>query len=363
MPQTLAMSPSRPFSVYEPPYTLTERVRRYGAIARTVTGALRIIFISRLLKQSHAAFGASVEITDRCNAGCYYCYVYPSDWDQKQRMEGYLQLRPQEHRQKEKQVIETLERLYRQGIVHVTLIGGEPLLAQKIIYQAAQLFPIVWVVTNGAAKHPTALPRSVVLSVSIDGPPDLHNRVRDPLGFFANHQYGELTGMAAAIVRNINESERGAFAHVTLTKQSLTRFPETVEWLVRDVKKLRGIMVSGAATTSKNDPNTLRTDEKQLIKDMIEDLANIYGWQLFPFNQPRVNSFLFDPEYTIKGPRSCTVARRADSIGFNGRSVGKCVLRDETDCETCACNLTGLMRSISHRDKPSIAGLWRSCFG
>ncbi len=351
------------FTVYQPAYRLGERLERYAAIARTVTGALRVILKSRIQKRPHAAFGASIEITDRCNAGCNYCYVYPSEWNQSQRMAGYLQLSTPEHRQKEQQVFETLARLHRQGIVHVTLIGGEPLLASKIIYRAAELFPVVWVVTNGAAKHPVNLPRSVVISVSIDGPPEFHNQIRDPSGFFAKHEYGNLTGMSAAIARNINQSERGAFVHITLTKQSLPRFPETVDWLVTDLNKLRGIMVSGAATTGSDRPNTLSSDDKQLIKQMIEDAAERYGWQLFPFNQPQVNAYLFNPEYAITDPAQCTVARRVDSIGFDGNSVGKCVLRDQTDCATCACNLTGLMRAVSAQDQPSIAGLWRSCFG
>ncbi|MBW4554150.1 MAG: radical SAM protein [Aphanocapsa sp. GSE-SYN-MK-11-07L] len=356
---------SRPhkFTVYQPVYRLGERLERYYAISRTVTGALKVILKSRIHRLPHAAFGASIEITDRCNAGCNYCYVYPSEWTQTQRMAGYLNLSTHEHREQEKQVFATLARLHRQGIVHVTLIGGEPLLASKIIYKAAKLFPVVWVVTNGAAKHPVNLPRSVVMSVSIDGPPDLHNRTRDPSGFFAKQQYGYLTGMSAAIARNINESERGAFVHITLTQQSLSQFPATVDWLVTDLTKLRGIMVSGAATTSSDRSQALEIEDKQLIKQMIKDAADRYGWQLFPFNQPLVNSYLFDPEYVITNPAQCTVARRVDSIGFDGNIVGKCVLRDQTDCTTCACNLTGLMRAVSAQDKPSIAGLWRSCFG
>jgi len=296
-------------------------------------GGAKITFLSKLRQQSQTAFGASVEVTDRCNAGCHYCYVYPPEWDQKQRIQGYLQLTAEAHREKEQQVFETLEKLKKKEIVHVTLVGGETALAPKALQRASELFPIVWVVTNGAAKLPN-LPRSAVIFVSIDGPPECHNRSRDTLGFFANHRYGELTGMSAAIVRNINQSERGAFAHITVTKETLEKFPETVDWLVRDVKKLRGIVVSGAATKDKADPLTLQVQDRQALKKMIEGAASQYGWELLPFNTPKVNDLLFDEEHLIRTPEQCTVSRRVESLDFNGKKVGKCVLRDEAICET-----------------------------
>jgi sulfatase maturation enzyme AslB (radical SAM superfamily) len=351
------------YKPFTPKYSFFEKLERLKSISQTVIGASKIVLRSRKLKLSHSAFGASVEITDRCNAGCHHCYVYDPDWDQNQRMRGYLQLPVAEHRNREKQVHETLDRLSSKGIVHVTLVGGEPLLAPKIIHYASDKFPIVWVVTNGAAKFPSNLARSIVLFVSIDGLPDVHNKMRDPLGFFQKNSYEKLEGMSAAIVRNINESERGAFVHTTLTKNTFSSLPEIIDWLVRDVKKLRGIVVSGAAMQSIDDPNALSIDDRQQIKRMISEATSKYSSKLFPFNSSTVNSFLFDPENIIKHPNQCTVARRVDSLGFDGQIVGKCVLRDSASCETCICNITGLMRAASAKDPETIKGLYGSCFG
>jgi sulfatase maturation enzyme AslB (radical SAM superfamily) len=170
------------FVPYKPPYSLGEKLRRSGSILRASATAIFQI------AQQRSGFAASVEVTDRCNAGCHYCYVYPPEWDQQQRMQGYAQLPLKEHRQKEEQVLETLERLHKKGVVHLTVVGGETSLAPKAVQRASELFPIVWVVTNGAAKLPN-LTRSGVIFVSIDGPPDYHNHSRDPLGFFAKHCY------------------------------------------------------------------------------------------------------------------------------------------------------------------------------
>lgn len=345
------------FTPYNPPYSLGDFFEQCGALLHA--GAT---IASHLVLQTQTKFAASVEVTDRCNAGCHYCYVYPPEWDQQQRLRGYMQLPKEEHRQKEKKVFETLERLKKKGIVHVTVVGGETALAPRAIQRAAELFPVVWVVTNGAVKLPI-LPRSAVVFVSIDGPPELHNRSRDPLGFFANYRYGELTGMAAVIARNINQSERGAYMHITLTPQSINHFPAAVDWIVKDIEKLRGIVVSGAATKDKADPVTFQHQDRQKLKQIIAASAQKYGWELFPFNQPKVNDFLFDEKYIIDSPSSCSVAQRVESLDFDGNSVGKCVLRNETLCETCVCNITGLARGIDSFHTPTILGLLKASFG
>lgn len=345
------------FSPYSPPYSLSEIFERCSSILHA--GAT---VASNLLLQTQTKFAASVEVTDRCNAGCHYCYVYPSNWVQTQRMQGYMQLQKNERHQKEKQVFETLEQLKKKGIVQVTLVGGETALAPKTIQRATELFPVVWVVTNGVAKLPN-LPRSAVIFVSMDGPPDYHNRLRDPQGFFVNNLYENLTGMSAAIVRNINQSERGAYVHITLTRQSIEYFSTAVDWLVKDVKKLRGIVVSGAATKDKTDPVTLRIEDRQMLKQLIEASARKYGWELFPFNQPKVNDFLFDEPNIISSSSQCSVAERVESLDFDGKNVGKCVLRDETLCETCVCNITGLARAINCFHLPTILGVLRASFG
>lgn len=181
-------------------------------------------------------------------------------------------------------MLQTLARLHDRGVVHVTLVGGEPALAPKLILKAAELFPIVWVVTNGSVKLPP-LPNSVSVFVSMDGLPDYHNQSRDPLGFFKGHHYKALTGMSAALARNIDSSERGAYIHLTLTQPAIAQFPEAVDWLVANVEKLRGIVVSGTTAATKTDPVAFTIQDRQNLKYRIEAAAQRYGWALFPFNR------------------------------------------------------------------------------
>lgn len=345
------------FLPFEPHYTEEQSFTTTLNIMKAVG-----VFGLNLIFRTNTKFAASVEITDACNAGCNYCYVYDKSWDQNKRIKGYLELEKDAHKLKEEEVLKTLISLSKRGIVHVTLVGGEPLLASNLIHEAAKLFPVVWVVTNGAKPFST-LPNNVVIFISIDGPPAVHNKSRDPLGFFENKKYGDLEGMSAAIVKNINTSERGAYVHITLPKGSIDLLEETVDWLVKDVNKLRGIIVSGTATKSLNDPNTFTPKDRQELKELINKSALKYGWKLFPFNQPTVNNYLFDEKNIIHTPDQCSVAQRVESIDFDGKSVGKCVLRDDILCETCVCNITGLARGIDSLDLTTITSVIKATYG
>jgi sulfatase maturation enzyme AslB (radical SAM superfamily) len=344
------------FIPYQPKYTPFEFLDRLTTVASASLEAT----VQAL--DENAKIGASVEITDKCNAGCSYCYVYPKNWDQNQRLNGYENLDKDAHKIKENQIIETLIRLKREGMIHVTLVGGEPGLAIDAVRKAAELFPIVWLVTNGTIKLPS-LPRSITTFVSIDGPPEVHNISRDPAGFYKNCRYLNLEGMSAKIIQNINESERGAYVHCTLTPETISRLTETVDWLINDVKKLRGIIVSGATTSSRSDPLAFTINDRQKLKQTIELLAKKYGWGLFPFNQPKVNELLFDEKNIIKNSSNCSISKRIKSLNFNGESTGKCILRDEAECETCICNMTGLLRAMESFDLNTISSNFNSLFG
>lgn len=347
----------QPFSPYRPGYSPFEGIERIFALTE---GLGKAAF--QAVQGKEKGIAASVEITDRCNAGCHYCYVYPREWNQKQRLQGYLDLPKDQRNHKEAQVIQRLHDFKDAGVVHVTLVGGEPSLAPNVIQAAAKLFPIVWVVSNGAASLPV-LPQSVSVFVSMDGPPAFHNQSRDPMGFFANHQYGETTGMSAAIARNINRSERGAYVHLTLPKDAIALFPDAVDWLVSTITKLRGVIISGTTGSSKLDPVAYDLSDRRRLKVLVESAADKYGWQLFPFNQPLTNSFMFDEDKVIRDPSECLVAQTVNSVDFDGKSTGKCILRDDADCETCMCNITGMSRAIEKADLNTIFGVLRAFSG
>lgn len=344
------------FKPYIPEYSPLDFTFRSVTIGQTIASTM----VSSI--NQNAKIGASVEITDRCNAGCNYCYVYPKDWSQEQRLKGYTQTPPDKKLEGDERIISVLEKLREEGILHVTLVGGEPALAPKILKKAVEMFPILWIVTNGSIALPK-LNSNAIVFVSIDGPPDYHNTARDPQNFFANFKYRGLEGISAKIVKNINESYRGAYVHCTFTPSCLDRFDETIAWLVKDIKKLRGIVISGATVKDRSDLNAFTHESKQRLGSLVEKAALQYGWDLFPFNTPSVNQYLFDPKYEIKSSSQCAVSQRVKSLDFFGNSTGKCVLRDESICETCICNSNGLMRSLESFDPQTMMQQFLSLLG
>ncbi|WP_148216116.1 hypothetical protein [Acaryochloris marina] len=96
---------------------------------------------------------------------------------------------------------------------------------------------------------------------------------------------------------------------------------------------------------------------------MIESSVGKYGWSLFPFNQPITNAYLFDESNTIQGPSNCSVAKLIRSLDFDGNSVGKCILREETLCETYVCNITGLVKALDHLDMRIISNVVQTAYG
>ncbi|MGR3278966.1 radical SAM protein [Acaryochloris marina NIES-2412] len=344
------------FKPYIPEYSPLDFTFRSATIGQTILQTM----VSSI--NQTAKIGASVEITDRCNAGCNYCYVYPKDWNQEQRLQGYTQTPPDKKSEGYDRIIGILQQLKDEGILHVTLVGGEPALAPKILKKAVEMFPIVWIVTNGSISLPKLKDNAIVF-VSIDGPPDYHNAARDPQNFFANFKYRGLEGISAKIVKNINESHRGAYVHCTFTPSHLDRFDETISWLVKDIKKLRGIVISGATVKDLSDPNAFTHESKLRLGSLVERSAIKYGWDLFPFNTPQINQYLFDPKHEIKYSSQCAVSQRVKSLDYFGQSTGKCVLRNESICETCICNSNGLMRSLEAFDTQTMMQQFLSLLG
>jgi MoaA/NifB/PqqE/SkfB family radical SAM enzyme len=110
---------------------------------------------------------AGYKITHRCNLKCVHCPYWKRSGEE-QDFDG---------------VIATLKALKRMGVRILILEGGEPLLWRDgnktiadVVDQARKLFAAVCVTTNGALPWGD-LPFDRVW-VSLDGPPDVHDRIR-----------------------------------------------------------------------------------------------------------------------------------------------------------------------------------------
>src|SRR3990170_3628814 len=109
---------------------------------------------------------ALVNVTNVCNLSCEHCFVF--------RAENPNQVRD---RMDDATMLHQLRVLRdRHGIESMLFMGGEPMIREKLVLEAMQLFPRPSIATNGTYGIPS-VPGHVV-SVSLDGPEDQNDAIR-----------------------------------------------------------------------------------------------------------------------------------------------------------------------------------------
>jgi Fe-coproporphyrin III synthase len=151
---------------------------------------------------------AGYKITHRCNLRCRHC-PYWNRVGPERDFSG---------------VLETLGRLSRMGVKILILEGGEPLLwrdgrknLRHVVDAARKLFASVCMTTNGLLPWgDLALDR---VWVSLDGPPEAHDRIRGP-------------GVAQRVMENLEREGRGeSFISTTINSENFDGIPDMVMML------------------------------------------------------------------------------------------------------------------------------------
>lgn len=165
---------------------------------------------SRFLGQKNPILGG-IKVTHRCTLKCRQCPY----WQRPAEEMGFSQ------------VVEVMDRMYRDGVRILIFEGGEPLLwrdgdhsIHDLIREAKKLFPSVGVTTNGT------LPLDVetdVIWVSIDGLEETHDALRGQ--------------SFQKIIQHITQSRHPKiFANITISKDNVEEIPELVKFLAPLVK-------------------------------------------------------------------------------------------------------------------------------
>lgn len=107
---------------------------------------------------------AEVDVTDNCNLRCKHCYHFHGKGEFN-KQELSIDVWGQR-----------FEELYKSGIRHILLVGGEPALRIGVLMLAHRTFPFVYVITNGTIKIPAEFNHR--LFVSIDGSQKTNDSIR-----------------------------------------------------------------------------------------------------------------------------------------------------------------------------------------
>ena len=264
---------------------------------------LRIYYEIRRLF-SGRSFIAEFDITDTCNLRCAHCYHFAEIKDRK-CIE--IPLEVWENRFKD---------LYAGGIRMVMLMGGEPLLRKDVVKLAAEMFPLVEMITNGTIELPEDHDHRIF--VSVDGMRETNDMIRG-------------TGVFEKVMKNVHGDKRVVF-NMTLNEHNYKELEQVVKLSVRS--GVTGV-VCNLFTTVSSDQQTISSELRKKITDEIRRVKKLYPAHLL-FTTPAI-------EWFEKGDHRDRCYWRESSFHYTTEwKERRCFAF--ADCSNCGC-FSGAMSS------------------
>lgn len=272
----------------------------------------------------------SIEITRECPLSCPGCYAYGDN-----HLGGETTLRALRDSRGDALVDGVLALVRRHRPVHVSLVGGEPMIRHReldrILPALSELGVFIMVVTSGVIAIPAHwmdLPRLRV-AVSVDGLPEHHDERRKPATY-------------ERILKNI--AGRSINVHWVITRPMLAR-PSYLEeyvafWSARP--EVDHIWVSlYSPQVGEESPERLTPEDRQCVASELPPLRKRYPKLLLPDGMAR--AFVTPPS----SPHECLFSQMSlnYSADFQTR-VEPCVFGGSPDCSQCGCSISSALHWI-----------------
>ena len=273
----------------------------------------------------------SIEVTRECPLHCPGCYAYGGN-----HLGGKVTLRDLADKRGDELVHGVLGLVDRHKPLHVTLVGGEPMVRHRelsrILAGLADRRISSMVVTSGIIPIPSewmSLPR-FTLAVSIDGLPEHHDVRRAPATY--DRILANLAGRRANI-------------HWTITAPMLERadyLEDYVQfWSARE--EVRQIWVS-LYTPQRDEQSVerLSQEQRERVARELPELRERYSKLLT--GRGFANALLHPPA----SPAECTFSRLSKNYSADLRThVEPCVFGGDPDCSQCGCSASAAAHWIS----------------
>jgi MoaA/NifB/PqqE/SkfB family radical SAM enzyme len=263
----------------------------------------------------------SIEITRECPLSCPGCYAYGDA-----HLGGGVTLSELSDSRGDKLVDGVLQLVRKHKPLHVSLVGGEPMVRHRelsqILPQLSRMGVFTLVVTSGVIPVPAewmGLPR-VRVALSVDGLPEHHDIRRKPATY-------------ERMLRNIEGCEVNV--HWVITRPMLERagyLEEYVKfWSERPETNRIWVSVYSPQIGEKS-TERLAPEDREAVTRELPALEKRYPKLLF--NEGLAKAFLNPP----KNPDDCLFAKMSAnySADFETR-VEPCVFGGTPDCSQCGC--------------------------
>ena len=266
----------------------------------------------------------SIEITRECPLACPGCYAYGDT-----HLSGGVTLRDLNDKRGDELVEGVLDLVRKHKPMHVSLVGGEPLVRHRelsrILPALSKMSVFTLVVTSAVIPIPAEwmrIPR-VRVAVSIDGLPEDHDIRRKPATY-------------ERILKNIEGREVNI--HWTITRPMLSR-PGYLEeyiafWNARP--EVNRIWVSlYTPQIGEQTPEMLLHANRETLAKELPALSSKYPKLLM--NEGIAKTFLAPPA----NPDECLFAKMSANYSADFKSrVEPCVFGGNPDCSQCGCAIS-----------------------
>lgn len=272
----------------------------------------------------------SIEITRECPLRCPGCYAYGES-----HLGGETTLRELNDLRGDSLVNGVVNLVRRHKPLHVSLVGGEPMIRHRELSQIlpalSDLGVFTMVVTSGVIAIPQewmSIPRFRV-AVSVDGLPEHHDERRKPATY-------------ERILKNI--AGRSINVHWVITRPMLRRESYLEEyvafWNAR--QEVDHIWVSlYSPQVGEDSPERLSVADRERIALELPLLRNEYPKLLLPDGMAR--AFVNPP----RSPADCLFSKMSMNYSADLRThVEPCVFGGKPDCSQCGCSISSALHWI-----------------
>jgi MoaA/NifB/PqqE/SkfB family radical SAM enzyme len=272
----------------------------------------------------------SIEITRECPLSCPGCYAYGDS-----HLGGETTLRELSDFRGDALVNGVLDLVRRHKPLHVSLVGGEPMVRHRelshLLPALSEIGIFTLLVTSGIIGIPAewmTIPRLRV-AVSIDGLPEHHNERRKPATY-------------DRILKNI--AGRSVNVHWVITRPMMVR-PSYLEQYVEfwsALKEVDHIWVSlYSPQVGEESPERLTAADRERIGAELPVLAKKFPKLLLPEGVAR--AFVNPP----KNPNDCLFSKMSLNYSADLQThVEPCVFGGNPDCTQCGCSISSTLHWV-----------------
>lgn len=275
----------------------------------------------------------SIEITRECPLSCSGCYAYGDG-----HLGGKTTLHDLSDIRGDALVQGVLELVRRHRPMHVSLVGGEPMIRNReldrILPALDKMGVFTMVVTSGVIPIPEHWMklRRLRVAVSVDGLPEHHDERRKPATY-------------ERILKNV--TGRRINVHWVITRPMMLAGASYLEqyvafWNARP--EVDHIWVS-LYSPQKNEEGAerLRQEDRELVADALPRLRRTYPKLLLPAGVAR--AFVKPPE----SPENCLFSKLSTNYSADLRThVEPCVFGGIPDCRQCGCSISSALHWVQY---------------